>query len=286
MSQPPGPLRPEQQHELIRQIGAVLTGQVPPGWRQLRVEYRAAGRHIEADLLVTAPDGLPRTLPPHPEAVRLLGVLRAGMYQPGLGTWLVAVLVFDPGQPPDADFGRPDLEPPFRHQPPPIGYQDELRFFPRADERIPGWLRDRAGLPPLASPAPLPPPGPDEKVRTPRVYDGLDASGRPVIRRPPLGPGENEWVLAYLEGAPVILASRSNGSDAFAPERTDAVPMTFRTDGAWAWPGAIAYYLREHGVPPDPDLVAHIRARRFTAPSEVSAEATVLALAAITGERL
>ncbi|WP_328612503.1 ferredoxin [Amycolatopsis sp. NBC_00355] len=285
MSQPPGPLRPEQQHELVRQIGAVLTGQVPPGWRQLRVEYRAAGRHIEADLLVTAPDGLPRTLPPHPEAVRLLGVLRAGMYQPGHGTWLGAVLVFDPGRPPEADFGRPDLEPPFRHQPPPIGFQDELRFFPRAEERIPGWLRDRAGLPPLAPPPPALP-GPDEKVHTPRVHDGVDAAGRPVIRRPPLAPAEIERVLSYLDTAPVILASRSYGADAFAPDRADAVPMNFRTDGAWAWPGAVAYYLREHGVPPDPDLVAHIRARRFTAPSEVSAEATVLALAAITGERL
>ncbi|WP_328448913.1 ferredoxin [Amycolatopsis sp. NBC_00438] len=285
MSQPPGPLRPEQQHELVRQIGAVLTGQVPPGWRQLRVEYRAAGRHIEADLLVTAPDGLPRTLPPHPEAVRLLGVLRAGMYQPGHGTWLGAVLVFDPGRPPEADFGRPDLEPPFRHQPPPIGFQDELRFFPRAEERIPGWLRDRAGLPPLALPPPALP-GPDEKVHTPRVHDGVDAAGRPVIRRPPLAPAEIERVLSYLDTAPVILASRSYGADAFAPDRADAVPMNFRTDGAWAWPGAVAYYLREHGVPPDPDLIAHIRARRFTAPSEVSAEATVLALAAITGERL
>ena len=64
----------------------------------------------------------------------------------------------------------------------------------------------------------------------------------------------------------------------------DAVPMNFRTDGAWAWPGAVAYYLREHGVPPDPDLVAHIRARRFTAPSEVPEPAKDLALAAITGE--
>lgn len=282
MSQPPGPLRPEQQHELVRQIGAVLTAQVPPGWQQLRIEYRAAGRHIEADLLVTALDGVPRTLPPHPEAVRLLGVLRSGMYQPGRGTWLGVILVFDPAQPPDVDFVRPDLEPPFRRQPPPIGFQDELRFFPRAEEQIPGWLRDRAGLPPLAPP---PPPIPDGPVHTPRVHDGLDASGRPLIRRQPLVPAEIERLLAYLDAAPVILASRSNGPDAFAPERADAVPMNFRTDGAWAWPGAVAYYLREHGVPPDPDLVAHIRARRFTPPSEVTAEATVLALAAITGER-
>ncbi|TVT36661.1 ferredoxin, partial [Amycolatopsis rhizosphaerae] len=48
MSQPAGPLRPEQQRELVGQVGAVVASQVSPGWRQLRVEYRAAGRHVEA----------------------------------------------------------------------------------------------------------------------------------------------------------------------------------------------------------------------------------------------
>ncbi|WP_103337018.1 ferredoxin [Amycolatopsis sp. CA-126428] len=276
MTQPPGPLRPEQQQELVRQIGAVLATQLPPGWGRLRVEYRAAGRHVEADLLVTGPDGRPRVLQPPPEVVRLLGVLRSGMYRPGAGTWLGAILVFEPGlESPHVDFVRPDLEPPFRQQPPPLGFQDELRFFPRTDEHIPGWLRDRAGLTPPAA---------GGSVRTPRIYDGLDASGKPLVRRQPLVPAEAERVLAYLDAAPVILASRSNGPDAFAPDRPDAVPMNFRTDGAWAWPGAVAYYLREHGVPPDPDLVAHIRARRFTAPSDVPEPAKDLALAAITGE--
>ena len=279
MTQPPVPLRPEQQQELVGQIGHALASQVPPGWRQLRIEYRAAGRHVEADLLVTGPDGLPRPAPPHPEAVRLLGVLRSGMYQPGVGTWLGAILVFDPTAAPDVDFVRPDLEPPFRRQPPPIGFQDELRFFPRADEHIPAWLRERAGLPAVPEPRVE-----DVAVRTPRIYDGLDAAGKPLIRRQPLDPAEAERVLAYLDAAPVILASRSNGPDAFAPDRTDVVPMNFRTDGACAWPGAVAYYLREHGVPPDPDLVAHIRARRFTPPQEVAEPAKDLALAAITGE--
>ncbi|TVT44742.1 ferredoxin [Amycolatopsis rhizosphaerae] len=279
MSQPPGPLRPEQQRELVAQVGAVVTSQVPPGWRQLRVEYRAAGRHVEADLLVTGPDGVPRGVRPHPEAVRLLGVLRSGMYQPGRGTWLGAVLVFEPTRPPVVEFVRPDLEPPFRQSPPPVGFQDELRFFPRAEEHIPVWLLERAGL------APAPVPTTDGEVRTPRIWDGLDASGKPLIRREPLVPGEVERVLAYLDAAPVILASRSRGPDAFAPDREDAVPMNFRTDGSWAWPGAVAYYLREHGVAPDPDLLAHIRSRRFTAPADVPESTRDLALAAITGEQ-
>jgi len=273
MTTPPVPLSPEQQQQLVNRIGHGLASMAPPGtWRQVRAEYRAAGRHIEADVVVTGQDGVPRAVQPPPELLQLLGTLRAGMYRPGAGTWLGAVLTVDPVQGVAADFAH-DREPPWRRTPPPIGFQDELRAFPRAEQNVPEWLRRRAAGP-----------SDEDGVRTPRIYDGLDASGRPLVRRPPVAPAEAEQLLAYLDAAPVILASRSNGPDAFEPERTDAVPLNFRTDGVWAWPGAVAYYLREHGVPPDPELVAHIRARRFTAPAEVSEAATDLALAAITGQ--
>ncbi|MFD0540822.1 hypothetical protein ACFQY7_50440 [Actinomadura luteofluorescens] len=44
------------------------------------------------------------------------------------------------------------------------------------------------------------------------------------------------------------------------------MPLTFHTDGTWVWSGAVAYYLTEHGVPPEPDLVAHIRAAGSASP--------------------
>ncbi|MEU0535640.1 ferredoxin [Amycolatopsis tolypomycina] len=273
MTTPPVPLSPEQQQQLVNRIGHGLASLAPPGtWRQVRAEYRAAGRHIEADVVVTGQDGVPRAIQPPPELLQLLGTLRAGMYRPGAGTWLGAVLTVDPVRGVGADFEL-DREPQWRRTPPPIGFQDELRAFPRDGRNVPEWLRRRA-----AGPAE------EEGVRTPRIHDGLDAGGRPLVRRPPVAPAEAEQLLAYLDAAPVILASRSNGPDAFAPERTDAVPLNFRTDGVWAWPGAVAYYLREHGVPPDPELVAHIRARRYTAPGEVTEAATDLALAAITAQ--
>jgi hypothetical protein len=207
------------------------------------------------------------------------------MYQPGRGTWLVAVLVFGPANASVVKF-LPDVEPRWRRPPPLVGFQDELRFFPRAEQFIPPWLRLRAGL---AVPAPAlvltatPPATGAEDLRTPRVYDGLDESGRPVVNREPLPAAEKERVLEYLDGAPVVLAARTYDTDAFDPDRTDAVPLNFRTDGSWIWPGAVAYYLREHEVAPDPKLLTHIRALRFTMP-EVGEPARELALAAITGE--
>jgi hypothetical protein len=277
MSQSPVPLDAEQQRQLVRRIGQALIVALPPGWRQVRAEYRAVGRHVEADVVITGPDGIPRPVPPPPEAMRLLGVLRTGMYHPGRGTWLVAVLVFGPANVLSADY-QPDIEPRWRRPPPPIGFQDELRFFPRAEQFIPPWLRQRAGL------ATATPPAEDASgMRTPHVYDGLDETGRPVVNREPLPAAEKERVLAYLDSAPVVLAARSYDTDAFDPGRPAAVPLNFRTDGSWIWPGAVAYYLREHEVAPDPELLTHIRALRFTMP-EVSEPARELALTAITGE--
>ncbi|WP_199433274.1 ferredoxin [Qaidamihabitans albus] len=273
MSRPPVPLTAEQQQQLVQQIGYAFATAAPRGWRQLRAEYRAVGRHIEVDAVITGPDGVPRPARPPEPAVRLLGTLRSGMYRPGRGTWLGAVLVFDPAEGPRAEFGI-DAEPRWRRVPPPVGFQDELRFFPRADEYIPDWFRLRAGLPAA---------GPEPGLRTPRVYDGLDEAGRPVVERPPLAPAERDRVLGYLEAAPVVLAARSYDDDVFDPGRPPSVPLNFRTDGTWVWPGAVAYYLREHEVAPDPDLLTHIRARNFTVP-EVGEPARELAVAAVTGQ--
>ncbi|MFE6610323.1 ferredoxin [Amycolatopsis sp. NPDC057786] len=280
MTMPPGPLGPEQQQQIITQIGNGLASMAPPGWRRLRTEHRAAGRHLETDVLITGPDGTTHSVAPPPELVQLLGTLRAGMYQPGQGTWLGATLTFDPVQGVAADFTL-DQEPAWRRPPPPIGFQDELRFFPRAEENIPPWLRQRAGLEP--APVATPPAEAPESLKSPRVYDGLDESGRPVVNREPLSPAERERVLAYLDAAPVVLASRSYDADAFDPDREPLVPLNFRTDGRWYWPGAVAYYLREHDVAPDPELLGHIRALRFILP-EVGEPERELAVAAITGQ--
>lgn len=280
-SGPAGPLHPQQRQELLGRIGQAITAGLPSGWRQVRVEYRAAGRHIEADVVVTDPSGTPQVVQPSPQAVQLLGTLRTGMYQPGRGTWLSAAIVFLPDGQVRPEFVA-DNEPAWRRVPPPIGFTDELRFFPREPRFVPEWLRKRsAGESPTPA-AEAASPADDYGMRQPRVYDGLRPDGIPVVNRPPLSPDERARVTEYLAGAPVVLAARSYDVDAFQPDREPLVPLNFRTDGVWVWPGAVGYYLREHGVPPDPDLVAHIRARRFTL-AEVSDAAQDRAVVAVVG---
>jgi len=156
-----------EQDQLTRQVGRALLTVAGADWQQIRAEYRSAGRHIEVDVLVKGPDGVERPARPPQEVVDGLGRLRQGMYRPGRGTWLSALYVLDPPSAFSAEF-EPDVEPRWRRVPPPIGFADELRFFPREDEHIPEWLRQRAGLPPLQAPAQGGPGAPPAPVGGPR----------------------------------------------------------------------------------------------------------------------
>ncbi|TDV54204.1 ferredoxin [Actinophytocola oryzae] len=266
----------QRRRELLWRLGQVLTAPAPPDWREVRVRYQAAGRHVEVDVLVTGADGVARPERPGQELVRLLGELRAGMYQQGRGTWLVGEFLMRPGSDvPEASFGM-DQEPRWRRVPPAVGFRDELATFPRAEEHVPAWLRQRLDGGQVRQ-ARRP------SMRTPRVHDGFNKSGRPVVRRIPLPDEERELALAYLEGGAVVMPSRGFDTDAYEPEGPARVPLDYRTDGEWVWPGAVAYYLRERSVTPDPDLVAHMRSRKFVLP-QVDMAAREHALAAVNGE--
>jgi hypothetical protein len=306
MSRPHGPMTPDQRDALVAEIGRALAASVPPGWGQLRAEYRAAGRHVEAEVVVVGVDGVTRSVPPPPDLVRLLGQLRAGMYQPGRGTWLGGSVEIDSSGGSRTEFAI-DVEPRWWRVPPPVGFADEVRFFPREERYVPDWLRRRAGqvqpqahaAQPVTEPVvaqgvqavtevPVDPGASsgtgvagDGPVRMPRVWDSLDPDGRPVAARPPVEDREREHILGYLEACPVVLSARSYDVDRFVPDGAPRVPLNFHTDGVWVWPGAVSYYLREHDLPVDPDLLAHLRARRFSAP-EVDEPARARAVAAVT----
>ncbi|WP_007026395.1 hypothetical protein [Saccharomonospora iraqiensis] len=291
MTRPQGPLPQDLVSAIAREMAAAP---VPQGWRRLRLEYRAVGRYVEVDFLVTDSGGATVPLAPPPRSVELLGRLRAGMYQPGRGTWSGAMITVDPGRTPRLDHLH-DRQPRWRRQPPPAAFADELRLFPRSAEHVPEWLRHRASegrtasseKPPLSAVGGSAGAGADPErhgdppMHTPRVFDGLDDAGAPVLDRAPLEPAERERVLDYLAAAPVVLAARSHDTDVLDPDRPPSVPLTFRTDGFWVWPGAVAYYLREHDVAPDPEFLTHLRARKYTVP-EVDEPTRERAVAAVT----
>jgi hypothetical protein len=184
MSEPQPAMEQAEQNKLIRQIGRAMLGVAPPEWTAVRTEYRCAGRHIEVDVFVSGPDQVPHHVRPPMEVVEGLGRLRQGMYRPGRGTWLSAVYLLEPPSSYNVEY-EPDTEPRWRRLPPPIGFQDELRFFPRDDEHIPDWLRHRAGLPPAEPPA-----GQDQPATPPAGFPAQPGPADPAAPAPPGVPGQ------------------------------------------------------------------------------------------------
>ncbi|WP_051386170.1 hypothetical protein [Actinokineospora inagensis] len=144
-------VEPTELDRLTKAVGRAMVRATNPGWRRLRAEYRSVGRHVEVDVVVTGPDGTEHPIRPPAEVVDGLARLRAGMYRPGRGTWIGASYEIEPPGTFTCEF-EPDLEPAWRRVPPPIGFVDELRNFPRSEEFIPDWFRARAGMPPAVPP--------------------------------------------------------------------------------------------------------------------------------------
>jgi hypothetical protein len=181
---------------LTKQVGRAMVAVAGPRWQKLRAEYRSVGRHVEVDLIVTGADGVPVSVRPPVEMVEGLRTLRGGMYRAGRGTWISAVYEIEPPGDYAVEF-EPDVEPPWRRVPPPIGFTDELRFFPREDGHIPEWLRERVqaangpATPAHGTPVPhTPAPGAPAPGTPGQGFPGPGGPGpRPGGPVPPFPPG-------------------------------------------------------------------------------------------------
>jgi hypothetical protein len=116
-----------------------------------------------------------------------------------------------------------------------------------------------------------------------KVFDGRKEDGSPLVLRQGLtSDDEITRIVGYLKAAPTILFGRALDKDAWSPADPPSVPRSFSTDGTWIWSGAVTYYLQKYGMPPEPELLAHIRALNYTLP-EVSEESRRAASEQLTG---
>ncbi|MBB4687266.1 TNT domain-containing protein [Amycolatopsis jiangsuensis] len=262
--------------KLLRAIGRGLRT-VPGGWTKVAAQFRQVGDYSELEVRAIGDENGPVSvaLAAPPRLSSLFARLRAAMYQPETGTWFQGTFTLDNESQFDFDFDA-DREPDWRlppndgGRPAPQSYQIELARFPRTPKQLPEWLATRAGLPI------------DLVFRQARVVDGHNEGERPVVNRPPVPPDQVRGVLDYLFRSPVVLHRPAPQPDLFAPPGAPPdVPQAFHTDGTWIWPAAVPHYLRKYGVPPEPELVEHIRAAGFRPPLvrelvRASAEADVL----------
>lgn len=261
-------LTPEDQHAVLVSVTSLLIHSLPGDWNQLFFDFRAMGRYVETPVTVLNIFGqsVDWTLPD--EALPFFLELRAGMYREGQGTWTSVKYHLAHPNVYSIEYDW-DEEPEWTHRPPERFFLEELEMFPRTEENIAGWLRERAGLP---APA-----GPTEQLYEAPVFDRFDEHGkpvplrlgvgdRPIFDRPKVHQQERDDVLAYLQNAPIVLAARGYSPDLIKADAEPGVPMTFHTDGTWVWSGAVHYYYLHHHVDPVPQLVQHIRENDYKVP--------------------
>lgn len=271
----PAPLGFEEQRDLQRRIADLLVLRAPADRDQIRVMYRAAGNHEEMVGHILGIDGRLREWEVPREAAEFFRRLRAGMYKDGAGTWSSASTVVEYPIKTTMNFTFKE-DPHWRQPPPRTAVLDELEMFPRTPDNVPDWVK--AVLPNAERVAEV-----AGRFRHARIFDYRDPGGRPVVNRPPVPEAERAGVLGYLNTAHVITGGRGFDPDLFDPNSPPDVPAAFHTDGVWIWPAAVPHYLAKHGVPPEPELVAHLRTTGFT-PPPLDQETRNAAYTALTGE--
>jgi hypothetical protein len=85
------------------------------------------------------------------------------------------------------------------------------------------------------------------------------------IRRVEPHPDEAN-ILNYLESGTTYAAVPGVDQDVLADPARIIGPMHIRTDGVWAWPATLAYYVRTYHIALPNEFVEHMRANGWSCP--------------------
>lgn len=85
-------------------------------------------------------------------------------------------------------------------------------------------------------------------------------------------PGESR-IAAYLRTAPILLHALGPVKDVFEPKGDFIGAPNIRTDGVYAWPEDLGYYVERYHVALPDDFLSHLAAAKWTAPIEVDTSA-------------
>jgi hypothetical protein len=241
---------------------------LPEGWETASYEVLVLGNLQEHRLLTTLGDGTQDTAEIPLELIEAIAEQRGADHTRERGAWLV--LRLDLRHDGTSSMVLDYSTRPMWHQVPPEEvYAEELWHFPREDEAIPAWLRWRAGLGlGQQAQAVVPTALSEPRLRRTRATETVLAERRYYE---PMQPEEIVQVAAYLRGAPAVLTTAAGAKDRVFPDRSDNVPLGYRTDGTWIWPEDVVYYMEQDQITPDPPFLKHIRERDYTV-AEVSPE--------------
>lgn len=138
----PAQLGPVEQEEVLQRITNIVLASPPPGWQRIIIEYMGLGNHVEGGGAAVLQDGSHQQWEVPPEVWQLFIELRAGMHQENYGTWLSCRFQLTQPNTYTINFNR-EQEPAWLEPRTASDYEDEYRFFPRSEEHMPTWFREK-----------------------------------------------------------------------------------------------------------------------------------------------
>lgn len=136
-----GHLDHSQQQDILKDVGSKILAKAPGGWERIVYTRQSVIDHSSSSLTIELEDGR-KVEPWMPSGLGLLfRDLRAGMYQEGKGTWFsLRYVITRPGKF-KVEYNYDD-DPKILF-PTAWGFTNDLKYFPRDEEYIPGWLREK-----------------------------------------------------------------------------------------------------------------------------------------------
>ncbi|GLZ29449.1 hypothetical protein Lesp02_16390 [Lentzea sp. NBRC 105346] len=133
--------RPLDEQGVIDALLAALRAGAPVGWARVRLDVWANVTAYE--IAASAQDSHGRFAGEVrlPEVTRELVALRDEMYEPARGAWLSARFVVNREGEPEVSFNYDD-DPQWSPQLQPGQFVRDLEAYPRAEDRVPQWMRD------------------------------------------------------------------------------------------------------------------------------------------------
>jgi hypothetical protein len=144
--QRPRPYDQDRYDELVQRLGRILLEIAPAGWRRIELRITMTATVSDVALAVLMGDGGSAEVEPPRDFAEIAAELRSMMYRTDEGTWFGMRFMMDPPTAYWVSFNGefdPLWDPPLL----PEEWERDLATFPRADEHVPGWLRDRLQRP-------------------------------------------------------------------------------------------------------------------------------------------
>jgi hypothetical protein len=143
---PDNSLTPTVRDEMLRNLAGLLPAAVLDPWEEIHLSYSAVGDAATMSCTVVRVDGTVSAINPPYRATRLLPDLRAGMFEPGRGTWYSMRCVVEQGGQHRVSFDYTG-EPEFDFALVDSNYAVDIARFPRDEAHMPPWLKEKLASP-------------------------------------------------------------------------------------------------------------------------------------------